>query len=694
MVRLIFVLRPIRSAHSRTKGHPLNIPELRERHPEHWRRACALRVLAMDAVEAGKSGHPGMPMGMADVATVLFEKHVKFDAAAPAWPDRDRFVLSAGHGSMLLYGLLHLTGNARMTMDQIRRFRQLGSYTEGHPEYRQGVGIETTSGPLGQGLATAVGMAIAEESLAARFGSKIVDHRTWVIAGDGCLMEGISHEAIALAGKQKLSRLTVMWDDNGISIDGKVSLSDITDQLERFKAVGWSVHSCDGHDPEDIDRALTEAKESDLPAFVACRTHIGFGAPTKQDTKSAHGSPLGAEEIAKVREIYGWSYPPFEIPEDVRKAWLETGARGASDHAEWRRRVEKLASAKRIEFERVMASDPPKKLVSALTAFRKEQSEAVPKVATRKASEMVLEVVNEVMPETLGGSADLTGSNNTLTKGLGIFNAEDRSGRYLHYGIREHGMAAAMNGIAVHGGVAPYGGTFLVFSDYAKGAMRLTCLMGLRVVYVLTHDSIGLGEDGPTHQPVEHLASLRATPNLNVFRPADVVETAEAWEIALTTKTTPSVLALTRQNLPTLRTEHSRANLSARGAYVLAEATGKRQAILLATGSEVEIAMNARAQLEAKGVGTRVVSMPCWELFEEQDEKYRRSVLPKGPVRVAVEAAIRFGWDRWLDGERGEQKKSGFIGMHGFGASGPIEALYPHFGITAEATAAKVESLL
>jgi transketolase len=672
----------------------VNIPDLRQRHADHWRRAAALRVLAMDAVEAAKSGHPGMPMGMADVATVLFEKHLKFDASAPRWPDRDRFVLSAGHGSMLLYGLLHLTGYAEMTMDEIRRFRQLGSRTEGHPEHRLGSGIETTTGPLGQGLATAVGMAIAEAHLAARFGRKIVDHRTWVIAGDGCLMEGISHEAIGLAGRQRLERLIVLWDDNGISIDGKVSLSDRTDQPARFAAAGWSVHACDGHDPADVDRALGEAAASPLPAFVACKTHIGFGAPTKQDTKAAHGSPLGAEEIARVRDAYGWSHPPFEIPDDLRAAWSRAGARGQAERAAWEERLARLSPARRAEFERVIAGEPPRKLVSALTAFRKAQSAAAPRVATRKASEMALEVINAVMPETLGGSADLTGSNNTLTKDLGVFDVENRAGRYLHYGIREHGMAAAMNGLALHGGVVPYGGTFLVFADYARGAMRLSSLMGVRVVYVLTHDSIGLGEDGPTHQPIEHLAMLRATPNLNVFRPADVVETAEAWEIALTTRRTPTVLALTRQNLPTLRAAHSRANLSARGAYVLAEAEGRRQAILLATGSEVEIAMAARDLLQADGIGARVVSMPCWELFEAQDEKHRRAVLPKGPVRVAVEAAIRFGWDRWLYGERGERRKSGFVGMHGFGASGPIEALYPHFGITAEAVADKVRSLL
>ena len=672
----------------------MNIADLRQRHPDHWRRAAALRVLAMDAVEAAKSGHPGMPMGMADVATVLFERHLKFDAATPEWPDRDRFVLSAGHGSMLLYGLLHLTGYAGMSMDEIRRFRQLGSKTEGHPEHRPGSGIETTTGPLGQGLATAVGMAMAEESLAARFGRKVVDHRTWVIAGDGCLMEGISHEAIGLAGKQRLSRLIVLWDDNGISIDGKVSLADVTEQSARFAASGWSTHACDGHDPADIDRALAEAAASPLPAFVACKTHIGFGAPTKQDTKAAHGSPLGAEEIARVRGIYGWDLPPFAIPADVAEAWAATGARGLPQRLEWEARIDRLPRARRAEFERVIRGERPKRLGAALTAFRKAQSAAAPKVATRKASEMALEVVNAVMPETLGGSADLTGSNNTLTKGLGVFSAEDRAGRYVHYGIREHGMAAAMNGLALHGGVAPYGGTFLVFSDYARGAMRLSALMGVPVVYVLTHDSIGLGEDGPTHQPVEHLAMLRATPNMNVFRPADVVETAEAWELALTTPDAPSVLALTRQNLPTLRTAHTRQNLSARGAYVLAEAEGRRRAILLATGSEMEIALAAREILQAAGIGARVVSMPCWELFAAQDERYRRSVLPRGPVRVGVEAAARFGWDRWLCDERGDARKAAFVGMAGFGASAPIEDLYPHFGITAEAVAAAAQGLL
>ncbi|MCB1353757.1 MAG: transketolase [Rhodobacteraceae bacterium] len=672
----------------------MDISELRELHPAHWEKAAALRVLAMDAVQQANSGHPGMPMGMADVATVLFEKHLKFDARDPHWPDRDRFVLSAGHGSMLLYGLLYLCGYEDMSIEDIRNFRQLGSKCAGHPEYGHATGIETTTGPLGQGLATAVGMALAEESLAAQFGRKVVDHHTYVIAGDGCLMEGVSQEAIGLAGMQKLSRLIVFWDNNGISIDGKVSLSDITDQAARFAASDWSVHACDGHDPEDIDRAIREAKATDRPALIDCRTHIGFGSPNKQDTKGAHGSPLGPDEIATVREIYGWSHAAFEIPGNILEVWRAIGSRGGAAREAWSERLAKLTGRKQTEFARLIAGEAPRKLVTALTNFRKAQVEAAPKLATRSASEKVLEVINEVMPETIGGSADLTGSNNTLTKGLGIFDAENRAGRYVHYGIREHGMAAAMNGIALHGGRAPYGGTFLVFSDYARGAIRLSALMKQRVVYVFTHDSIGLGEDGPTHQPVEHMAALRAMPDLAVFRPADMVETVEAWEIALTGAARPSILALTRQGLPTLRKTHGRANLSARGAYVLAEAEGRRRAILLATGSEVEVAMAARAILQDKGIGTRVVSMPCWELFSEQDESYRRRVLPAGAVRVGIEAAGSMGWDRWLCGERGSDKKAAFVGMEGFGASGPAPELFKHFGITAEAVAERVENLL
>ncbi len=672
----------------------MDIAALRDANPDHWKKATAIRALAMDAVQAANSGHPGMPMGMADVATVLFEKHLKFDASAPDWADRDRFILSAGHGSMLLYALLHLTGYEDMTLDQIRNFRQYGSITAGHPEYGHAKGIETTTGPLGQGIANAVGFAMAEEKLRAEFGAKVVDHYTYVIAGDGCLMEGISHEAIGLAGHQKLNRLIVLWDNNDITIDGRVSLSDVTDQRARFAAAGWKVLSCDGHDPQAIDQALTEAKASDRPVLIDCKTIIGFGSPNKADSAKAHGSPLGDEEIATTKEIYGWPYGPFEIPADVLEAWRAIGAKGAEARSAWEERFAKLSATRQAEFTRRKAGDAPKKLSAAIRAFKKQISETAPKVATRKSSEMALEVINEIMPETMGGSADLTGSNNTKTAGLGVFAPQDRKGRYVYYGIREHGMAAAMNGMALHGGIKPYGGTFLCFTDYARGAVRLSALMGVPVTYVMTHDSIGLGEDGPTHQPIEHLAMLRATPNIHVFRPCDTIETAEAWELALTSARTPSVLALSRQNLPTLRTRHGTKNLVAQGAYVLAEAEGKRQAILMATGSEVEIAMAARDVLQAEGIGTRVVSFPSWELFEDQPESYRRKVLPAGPVRVAIEAGIRFGWDRWLYGERGRREKSGFVGMHGFGASAPAPDVYRELGITAEATVAKVKSLL
>ena len=671
----------------------MDIARLRAEHAEHWNKACAIRALAMDAVQAAKSGHPGMPMGMADVATVLFGKHLKFDASAPDWPDRDRFILSAGHGSMLLYALLHLTGSPDMTLDELRNFRQLGAKTAGHPEYGHAAGIETTTGPLGQGLANAVGFAMAEAAMRAQFDAKVVDHRTWVIAGDGCLMEGISQEAIGLAGRQKLGRLVVLWDNNGISIDGAVALADITDQHARFAASGWEVIACDGHDPADIDRALSAAKTSDRPTLVDCKTHIGFGAPGKQDTAAAHGAPLGDEVIAATREAYGWPHAAFEIPADIKADWEAIGRRGGAAHSAWRERHAALPATRRAEFDRRLAGDAPKRLAATVKSLKKRLSDEAPKVATRKASEMTLDAINAVMPETLGGSADLTGSNNTLTGDLGIFGPDDRKGRYVHYGIREHAMAAAMNGIALHGGIRPYGGTFLVFADYARGAMRLAALMGVPAVHVMTHDSIGLGEDGPTHQPIEHLAMLRATPNMTVLRPADAVETAEAWEIALTRKDGPSVLALSRQGLATQRVKHSTRNLSAQGAYVLAEAEGKRRAILLATGSEVEIAMAARDALQAEGIGTRVVSMPSWELFAAQDERYRRRVLPAGPVRVAVEAASRFGWDRWLCGERGREAKAGFVGMQGFGASAPAPALYDSFGITAAAVADRVRAL-
>ena len=671
----------------------MDIQTLRARHPDHWKRACAIRTLTLDAVAAANSGHSGMPMGMADVATVLFEKHLNFDPAAPRWPNRDRFILSAGHGSMLIYSLLYLTGYADMTLEQIKNFRQWGAITAGHPEYGHVAGVETTTGPLGQGIANAVGFAMAEENLRARWGAKIMDHYTYVIAGDGCLMEGVSQEAIALAGKQALSRLIVLWDDNGITIDGKVSIADVTDQKARFAASGWNVLSCDGHDPEDIDRAITAAKESDKPTMIACKTHIALGHAA-QDTSKGHGALTDAAQMKAAKEAYGWDYAPFEIPSDVKSAWEAKGKRGAAAHTEWAARLAALSAAKQAEFTRIFAGEAPAKLGSVIRALKKQAVEDAPKLATRAASEKVLGAINPVMTETMGGSADLTGSNNTKTADMGVFTPEDRKGRYVYYGIREHGMAAAMNGMALHGGVRPYGGTFMCFTDYARPSMRLSALMGVPVVYVMTHDSIGLGEDGPTHQPVEHLAISRATPNTLVIRPADLVETAEAWEVALMQTTTPTVLALSRQNLPAVRKTHVNQNLVAKGAYVLAEATGKRQVILMATGSEVEIALKARDALEAEGIGTRVVSMPSMELFAQQDEAYRKRILPGGPVRVAVEAGVRMGWDRWLLGERGKETKAGFVGMSSFGASAPIDRLYKEFGITAENTVAVVKSLL
>jgi transketolase len=671
----------------------VEIAELKARHPDHWMKACAIRVLTLDAVAAANSGHSGMPMGMADVATVLFEKHLKFDAARPDWPDRDRFILSAGHGSMLIYALAYLTGMPGMTIEEIRNFRQWGSKTAGHPEYGHAPGVETTTGPLGQGVGNAVGFAIAEEHLRATWGRKVMDHYTYVIAGDGCLMEGISQEAITLAGRQKLSRLILLWDNNGITIDGKVSLADATDQKLRFEAAGWEVLECDGHDPEAIDAALTAAKKSDRPTMIACRTHIGLGSAA-QDTAKAHGALTDPELIAATKAAYGWTAAPFEIPAEIKAAWEAIGARGRPEREAWEARLAQLSEARQAEFRRVFAHEAPKRLASVIRKVKKEAAEAQPKVATRAASQTVLKAINPVMKETLGGSADLTGSNNTLTPDLGVFDVDNRKGRYIHYGIREHVMAAAMNGMALHGGVRPYGGTFMVFTDYARPAIRLSALMGVPVVYVMTHDSIGVGEDGPTHQPVEHLAMLRATPNLRLFRPADTVETAEAWELALSETRIPSVLALTRQGVSTVRTQHKARNLTAQGAYVLAESEGKRQVILLATGSEVEIALAARELLQAEGIGTRVVSMPCWELFAEQDEAYRRRVLPAGPVRVGIEAGVRLGWDRWLCGERGREAKADFVGLSSFGASAPAKVLYEKFGLTAENLAARAKALL
>ena len=672
----------------------MDIAARRTADPAHWNLASAIRVLSMDAVEAANSGHPGMPMGMADVATVLFRNHLKFDASAPHWFDRDRFILSAGHGSMLIYSLLHLTGYEQMTLDQVRNFRQLGAITAGHPEYGHVEGVETTTGPLGQGIATAVGFAIAEEAMRAEFGADLCDHRTWVIAGDGCLMEGISHEAIALAGHQKLGRLIVLWDNNDITIDGRVSLSDATDQHARFAAAGWRVLSCDGHDAADIDRALSQAAQDDgRPTLVDCKTIIGFGAPNKADSSKAHGSPLGADEIAATRAAYGWSHEPFHLPNQIVADWRAIGQRGAAQRAAWNDRVDGLSDEARNDFARRIGNEVHPRLNAIIDAFKVQTLEARPKVATRKASENVLEVLNAEMPENFGGSADLTGSNNTKTGGQGVFSAENRMGRYLHYGIREHGMAAAMNGIWLHGGFRPYGGTFLTFTDYARGAMRMSALMGLPVVYVMTHDSIGLGEDGPTHQPVEHLAICRATPNTLTFRPCDQTETAEAWEIALSQDATPSVLALSRQNLPLLRQETGE-NLTAKGAYVLREASATPKVVLMATGSEVEIAVAARDELEGQGIPTCVVSVPSMELFRDQPGDYRAEVLPANTVRIAIEAAVRQPWDWLLLGERGQEDRSAFVGMEGFGASGPAPELYKEFGITAEAVAERAKALL
>ena len=649
----------------------------------HRDLANAIRALSMDAVEQAKSGHPGMPMGMADVATVLFTRFLKFDPAQPTWPDRDRFVLSAGHGSMLLYSLLHLTGYADMTLQELKNFRQLGSRTAGHPEYGHAAGIETTTGPLGAGLATAVGMALAERHLNAHFGDALVDHKTYVIAGDGCLMEGISHEAISLAGHLKLSKLIVLFDDNEISIDGPTSLSVSDDQLARFNASGWATRRVDGHDPEAIAAALTWAQGNDRPTMIACRTTIGFGAPTLAGTSKTHGSPLGAAEIAGAREKLGWPYPPFEIPAPILSAWRSAGARGAKDSAAWSARL--AADPQRAEFTRRQAGELPAKWRAAMQAFKTAVLAEKPSQATRISSQKALDALTAVIPELLGGSADLTGSNNTKTGATEPVKPGAYGGRYVYYGVREHGMAAAMNGLALHGGIIPYGGTFLVFSDSCRPAIRLSALMGQRVVYVLTHDSIGLGEDGPTHQPVEHLAALRAIPNLLVFRPCDALETAECWELALENKGGPSVLALTRQNLPTVRSEAGE-NLCAFGGYILSPAKGERRATLIASGSEVEIALAAQVQLEASGIATAVVSLPSWELFRRQPQHYRDEVLGPGAVHLGIEAALPFGWDRWIE------TGGAFIGMQGFGASAPAKDLYKHFGITADAVVAAVKA--
>ncbi|TYL97155.1 transketolase [Bradyrhizobium rifense] len=644
------------------------------------RMANAIRGLAMDGVEKAKSGHPGLPMGAADMATVLFTQFLKFDAAAVNWPDRDRFVLSAGHGSMLLYALLYLTGNADMTLDQLKQFRQLGGLTPGHPENFHTKGIETTTGPLGQGISTAVGMALAEKMLAAEFGKKIVDHHTYVLASDGDLMEGVSQEAIAMAGHWKLGKLIVLYDDNGISIDGPTSISDSVDQVKRFKACGWAAEKIDGHDQAAIAAAITRAQKSNKPTLIACRTTIGFGAPHKAGTSKAHGEALGPDELKAAKENLGISLEPFSVPDDVLKAWRAAGSRGATARQEWEGRLGELGSRKRAEFERRLRHERPASLAKAVRAYKKELLEKPMNAATRKSSEAVIEVIAGAMPmEFLAGSADLTGSNNNKAKSASAFSAKTPKGRFIHYGIREHGMCAAMNGIFLHGGFAPNGATFLVFTDYARPAMRLAALMGTGVVYVMTHDSIGLGEDGPTHQPVEHLAALRAIPNMRVFRPADSIEVAECWELALNRIDGPTVLALTRQNLPQLRTSAPNDVPCAAGAYELVAAQGEAKATLFASGSEVEIAVAAQKQLAERGIPSRVVSVPSLELLLAQPEAKRAAIIGNAPVKVAIEAAVRWGWDAVI-GQDGE-----FIGMHSFGASAPAKDLYKHFGITAEA---------
>ena len=645
----------------------------------HQDMANAIRALAMDAVQKADSGHPGMPMGMADVATVLFTRFLKFDAVHPDWPDRDRFVLSAGHGAMLLYALLFLTGVPKMTLDELKRFRQLHSRTPGHPEYGHSPGIEATTGPLGQGLGNAVGMALAERLLNKRYGDEIVDHYTYVLAGDGCLMEGISQEAVSLAGHLKLGRLIVLFDDNQISIDGPTSLSVSDDQIERFRASGWHTAKVNGHDPEAVALAVANAKSAtDQPSLIACRTVIGYGAPNKQGTAATHGSPLGEEEIKGAREKLGWHHAPFEVPKPILMSWRAIGTRNATAFERWQAAFKRLDPAGRAHIIDPIDNDVRGQIAAAVKTLKSDFSRGAVKLATRQSSQKVLEKLVPIVPGLIGGSADLTGSNGTLTKLQTIVKPGDFSGNYVHYGVREHGMAAAMNGLALHGGIVPYGGTFLVFSDYCRPSIRLSAVMGKRVIYVMTHDSIGLGEDGPTHQPVEQLAALRAMPNINVLRPADSVECAECWELALGTEATPSIVALTRQRLPLLRTAHTNENLSARGAYVLVEAKGRRDVTLIATGSEVSLAVAAAKTLQGEGIEAAVVSMPCWELFAGQDQGYQDAVLGTAP-RVGVEAAVDFGWQKWL-GPRGI-----FIGMHGFGASAPSEELYKHFGITAAA---------
>ncbi|GGE39002.1 transketolase [Agaricicola taiwanensis] len=653
---------------------------------KHDRMANVIRALAMDAVEAANSGHPGLPMGTADVATVLFTRFLKFDPTDPTWPNRDRFVLSAGHGSMLIYSVLHLLGSDDLTIDELKRFRQLNSKTPGHPENFMTPGVETTTGPLGQGLGNAVGMALAERILADRFPG-IIDHHTYVLASDGDLMEGISQEAIGIAGHLKLNKLIVLWDDNGISIDGPLSLSDSVDQIMRFQSAGWNALRVDGHDPEAIAAAIEEAKRSDKPTMIACKTVIGFGSPAKAGKSAAHGSPLGAAEIAATRQALGWEFEPFDIPSDVRDAWRIAGLQSKKARTAWDERFAALDAETRAEFNRRFARELPARFTENMVKLKEKVGADAKPVATRKSGETVLETVAELLPEIVSGSADLTGSNNTRTKTMKPITSDDFSGNFVHWGIREHAMAAAMNGMALHGGILPVSGTFLVFSDYCRPSIRLAALMGLRVVHVMTHDSIGVGEDGPTHQPVEHLAALRAIPNVLVFRPADTVETAECWDVAAR-QSRPSVFALTRQNLPLVRTEGEERNLSARGAYELRSADGEARVSLFASGSEVELALEAQKELERRGIPTRVVSVPCMDLFFEQSAEYRAEVIGRAQIKIGVEAAIRMGWDSII-GHDGD-----FVGMTGFGASGPYKEVYELFGITNSAIVTKAMARL
>lgn len=660
--------------------------ELSKSELEHKDMRNAIAALSMDAVQAANSGHPGMPMGMADAATVLFSKFMKFDPKDPDWPDRDRFILSAGHGSMLIYSLLHLTGYKAMTMEQIKHFRQLGYITAGHPEYGHVPGVETTTGPLGQGIANAVGFALAERHMNARYGDELVDHYTYVIAGDGCLMEGISQEAISLAGHLKLHKLIVLWDDNNITIDGSVALSDSTNQTARFKAVGWNVIACDGHDARKLANALRRAKKSNKPTLIACKTTIGKGAPTKAGTSKVHGAPLGDDEIAETRKALGWEYPPFEVPDHIYKVWARPGRKGRRQHKAWKSRVE--THKHKNDFERAISGALNAGWKDAMQAYKDELAQAQPKLATRAASGNTLKVLTHSLTDMISGSADLEGSNKTRTPATASeIQADNYGGRYMNYGIREHGMAAAMNGMALHGGIIPYSGTFLVFSDYCRPSIRLSALMGARVIYVMTHDSIGVGEDGPTHQPVEHVASLRAIPNLYVFRPADAIETAECWELSVERTSGPSLHALTRQGVPAVR-ESAIKNMCARGAYVLEPGAGSDDIVLMASGSEVHLAVEAHKALSQENISARVVSVPCMDLFLEQDEMYIRSVIGKDLPKIAIEAGIRQGWDRLIG------RNGGFIGMKSFGASAPGADLFEHFGITTAAIIAQAKAML